>query len=252
MSRGNRKLSKQERREQRRQRRFEKQQQRTNPQPIPEHDREFQPKRDLKPLSAKTESQGHYILAIQEAALTFGIGPAGTGKTYVCGSLAAEALLNDHVEKIVLTRPAVEAGESLGFLPGEIDEKFEPYLQPFRDVLNERLGRGHVEYLIKMGRIECVPLAYMRGRTFKDSFVILDEAQNASVTQMKMFLTRIGENCKVIVNGDPAQTDIREASGLMDAVRRLEDLRDVRSVEFCKKDVVRSGLVQMIVERYQD
>lgn len=209
------------------------------------------PQRAKKPLQARTETQGHYILSIEQNDLTFGLGPAGTGKTYVCGAMAAEALDNGDAEKIIITRPVVEAGENLGFLPGEVEDKFAPYLQPFRDVLNERLGKGHVDYLIKAGRIEAAPLAYMRGRTFKDCWVVLDEAQNTTPTQMKLFLTRIGENSRVIVNGDINQKDIVGASGLTDAVQRLSHLRKVDTVEFSREDIVRSGLVQQIVEAYE-
>lgn len=211
----------------------------------------YTPVRNRTPLKAKTEPQGHYIIAIQGSRLTFGIGPAGTGKTYVCGALAAEALDNKKVERIVLTRPATEAGEKLGSLPGELDDKFAPYLLPFRDVLDERLGKTYVDYLKRVGRIEGAPLAYMRGRTFKNCFLILDEAQNTTPVQMEMFLTRIGEGCIVVVNGDVTQKDIHGQSGLEDAVRRLEAIRGVSIIEFHRRDVVRSGLVQDIVEAYE-
>lgn len=211
----------------------------------------YTPIRKRIPLEAKTESQGHYILSIQRDRLTFGVGPAGTGKTYVCGAMAAEALDTKKIEKLVLTRPVKEAGENLGSLPGELSDKFAPYLQPFRDVLDERLGKTYVDYLLRVGRIEGAPLAYMRGRTFKNCYVILDEAQNTTPVQMKMFLTRIGEGCTVIVNGDLTQKDIPGQSGLADAVRRLESIRGVSIVEFDKSDVVRSGLVQDIVEAYE-
>lgn len=155
------------------------------------------------------------------------------------------------IDKIIITRPAVEAGESLGFLPGEIEDKFDPYLQPFRDVLNERLGKSFVEYMLKIGRIEAAPLAYMRGRTFKRAFVILDEAQNTTPNQMKLFLTRIGHDCKVVVNGDIRQKDIHGQSGLDDAVKRISHIPSVKCVRFTRQDVVRSGLVQEIVEAYE-
>ena len=212
---------------------------------------EFTPRQMMAPLEARTEAQGHYIMSINTSKLTFGAGPAGTGKTYVCGAMAAEALTDKVTEKIILTRPAVEAGENLGFLPGDLSEKFEPYLQPFRDVLYERMGKGCMEYMVKSGRIEAAPLAYMRGRTFKDCWVILDEAQNVTPTQMKMFLTRIGDNCKVIVNGDPRQQDIAGMSGFVDAIDRLSYLNKVSVVEFCNEDIVRSGLVQQIVKAYE-
>lgn len=207
---------------------------------------------DRSPIEALNESQKKYIAAIKAFDLVFATGPAGTGKTWICGALAAQALDTGNIDKIIITRPAVEAGESLGFLPGELEEKFDPFLQPFRDVLNERLGKTFVDYLIKTGRIEAAPLAYMRGRTFKNAYIILDEAQNTSPLQMKMFLTRIGKNCKVIVNGDMSQKDIRGDSGLDDAVNRLTWIPNVKHVKFTKADVVRSGLVADIVSSYDE
>lgn len=218
---------------------------------VQEQPRAYIPKIVSEPLKAKTDNQKKYMNAIRSATLTFGVGPAGTGKTYICGAIAAELLQSKEIDKIIITRPAVEAGESLGFLPGEVEEKYEPYLTPFRDVLNERLGKTHVDYLVKMGRVEPAPLAYMRGRTFKDAVVILDEAQNVTPEQMKMFLTRIGENCKVIVNGDEAQKDIKGDSGLTDAIKRISYIPSVQVIKFSAKDIVRSGLVQEIVEAYQ-
>lgn len=206
---------------------------------------------DVKPIEGKTETQKRYINAIKNFKLIFATGSAGTGKTWLATALAAQALLNDRTEGIILTRPAVEAGESLGFLPGEIEEKFEPYLQPFKQVLYERLGKGKAEYMIKAGKIKAIPLAYLRGMTLRNCFVILDEAQNTSPTQMKMFLTRIGENCTVVVNGDTSQQDIRGESGLTDAIERLSYIPSVKIIEFKKEDIVRSGLVQEIVEAYE-
>jgi phosphate starvation-inducible PhoH-like protein len=207
---------------------------------------------DRSAILPLNESQKRYIHAIKTFDLTFATGPAGTGKTWLCGALAAQALDEGVIDKIIITRPAVEAGESLGFLPGELEDKFDPFLQPFRDVLNERLGKSFVEYLIKVGRVEAAPLAYMRGRTFKNAYVILDEAQNTSPLQMKMFLTRIGHNCKVIVNGDMGQKDIHGTSGLEDAVSRLAWIPAVKHVKFSKDDVVRSGLVGEIVKAYDE
>lgn len=207
-------------------------------------------KKNCQPLEPKTENQRRYINAIRNFKLVFGLGPAGTGKTYIAGAIAAEYLESKLVEKIIITRPAVDAGESLGFLPGELENKYEPYIAAFRDVLNERLGKTYVEYLIKMGRIEAQPFAYMRGRTFKNAIVILDEAQNATQEQMKLFLTRIGENCTVIVDGDESQTDIR-GSGLMDAVNRLSWIPSCKVIQFEREDIVRSGLVQEIVQSYE-
>lgn len=208
--------------------------------------------RPVKPLAAQTEAQAHYLLSIKEATITFGVGPAGTGKTYVCGAMAADKLLDGSVDRIILTRPAVEAGESFGFLPGDLSEKFEPYLLPFRDVLNERLGKSRVNYFIKKGDIEPATLAHMRGRTFKSAFIILDEAQNVTKTQMKMFLTRIGEGCTVVVNGDPRQKDIKDESGLIDAIERLSGTPGVKVARFMKEDVVRSGIVQRVIEAYEE
>lgn len=210
-----------------------------------------QQKRDNSPISPLNEGQKRYHNAMKHFQLTIATGPAGTGKTWLCAAYAAQLLEASEIDKIIITRPAVEAGESLGFLPGEMDDKFDPYLQPFRDVLNERLGKSFVEYLIKRGVIEAAPLAYMRGRTFKNAFVILDEAQNTTPTQMKMFLTRIGHNCRVVVNGDMQQKDVRGESGLEDAVARLTHIPSVKHIRFTRSDVVRSGIVQEIVEAYE-
>jgi len=215
-------------------------------------DRPRPEKVDHSPIEPLNESQKRYINSIKTFPLTFATGPAGTGKTWICAAYAAQLLENGEIDKIIITRPAVEAGESLGFLPGELDQKFDPYLQPFRDVLHERLGKTHAEYLIKRGIIEAAPLAYMRGRTFKNAFVILDEGQNTTPTQMKMFLTRIGHNCRVVVNGDIAQKDVRGMSGLEDAVTRLAWIPSVKHIKFDRSDVVRSGLVQEIVQAYED
>lgn len=205
-----------------------------------------------RPLTAKTPAQHRYINAIKRHCLTFGIGPAGTGKSYCAGALAAEALKSGRIERIILTRPAVEAGEQLGFLPGDIDEKFAVYIEAFRDILNERLGAGTVNYNLRHGRIVAAPLAFMRGKTFgPDTFVVLDEAQNTSVAQMKMFLTRIGEDCKVVINGDVNQSDIRGPNGLADAIRRVEGLPGVYIHRFERDDIVRSGLVRALIDRYE-
>jgi phosphate starvation-inducible PhoH-like protein len=212
----------------------------------------YSPTRSNQPLRAKTKSQQEYINAINTHTLTFGIGPAGTGKSYCAGALAAEALESGKIERIILTRPAVEAGESLGFLPGDLDEKFSVYIDAFRDILNERLGAGTVDYCLKHGRIVAAPLAFLRGKTFNDkTFVVLDEAQNTSPTQMKMFLTRIGEGCKVVINGDINQSDIRGRNGLEDAIELLDDMADVYIHEFEREDIVRSGLVRDIIDRYE-
>lgn len=207
-------------------------------------------RRAKTPVEPKNAKQQKYLQAIRSHTLVFGLGPAGTGKTYIAGAVAAEMLEAKQIEKIIITRPAVDAGESLGFLPGELEDKYEPYIAAFRDVLNERLGKTYVDYLLKVGRIEAQPFAYMRGRTFKDAVVILDEAQNATPEQMKLFLTRIGENCTVVVDGDESQADIRN-SGLMDAVKRLSYIPSVKVIQFGTADVVRSGLVQEVIEAYE-
>jgi phosphate starvation-inducible protein PhoH and related proteins len=207
---------------------------------------------DKSPLFGKTKNQELYLNAIYNSQLVFATGPAGVGKTYLATAAAAAELVSKSIDKIIITRPAVEAGENLGFLPGELEEKFDPYLQPFKDVLYRRLGRSFTDYLIQSGAIEATPLAYIRGRTFRNAIVILDEAQNTTPAQMKMFLTRIGEDCTTIVNGDPRQSDIKGPSGLVDAMNRLRKLSSVRIVEFDRNDIVRSGLVQQIVEAYED
>lgn len=204
-------------------------------------------RRTLEPLEAQTPRQEKYINAIKASTLTFGLGPAGTGKTYIAGRMAAQALLNKECEQIIITRPVVEAGESLGFLPGEKEEKFEPYIAAFREVLIECFGKTHFEYMLKNGKIRAEPLAYMRGLTFKDAFVVLDEAQNTTPAQMKLFLTRIGRNSKVVVNGDLDQMDIKGPSGLNEAVKRISFIPAVRVVRFDERDIVRSDLVQEIV-----
>jgi phosphate starvation-inducible PhoH-like protein len=207
--------------------------------------------RKAPPLKARTASQGQYILAMKSHKLTFGIGPAGTGKSYCAGALAAEELENRRVEKIIISRPAVEAGENMGFLPGDLHEKFDPYFDAFRDCLNERLGKGVVECGLKNDRIVVSPLAYLRGKTFNDAFVVLDEAQNCTAAQLKMFLTRIGENCRVVVNGDIRQSDIGAKSGLKDAVDRLGHLDSVYVHQFEHEDIVRSGLMKDIIQCYE-
>ncbi len=205
----------------------------------------------LAPLEAQTDMQAVYMNAIEHYDLIFGTGPAGVGKTYICGAMAADALKSKRVDTLIITRPAVDAGESLGFLPGEIEDKYAPYIAPFMAVLTERLGKAEVEYMLKQDRIRAEPLAYMRGHTFKDAFVIMDEAQNATPKQMKLFLTRVGENSTVIVNGDISQKDIPGPSGLVDAIKRTKKIKKVVTVAFTKADIVRSGLCQEIVEAYE-
>ena len=200
------------------------------------------------PLSA----QGRYISAMNSAIVIFGIGPAGTGKTYCAGAWAAEKLQSKRASRIIITRPNIEAGTPMGFLPGELEEKYEPYLQPFRSVMIERMGVGAYECAIKNEKICPEPLGFMRGKTFDDAVVILDEAQNCTPAEMKMFLTRIGKNCTVIIDGDPDQKDIPGLSGLTDAVRRLAAVEDVMVVEFDEDDIVRSGIVRDILRAYRN
>ncbi|MTH61223.1 PhoH family protein [Paracoccus litorisediminis] len=206
-----------------------------------------------EPLVALTEAQADYGDLIEEKRITFGIGPAGTGKTYYATRLAAEALDRREIRKIYLTRPAVEAGESLGFLPGDLDEKYEPYLRPFKDALNDHFGAGHVEYLIKSKVIEPVPLGFLRGATIKNAWMLADEMQNATKSQMKMLLTRIGKDAKFIINGDLRQIDIDErSSGLEDAVKRTRKVEHVGAIEFTRADVVRDDIVQDILAVYDN
>ena len=209
------------------------------------------PQKAAPPLQAKTQSQAQYISAIKSHKLTFGVGPAGTGKSYCAGAIAAEELASRRIEKIIISRPAVEAGENLGFLPGDLQDKFDPYFDAFRDCLYERLGKGVVECGLKNERIVVAPMAYLRGKTFNDAFVVLDEAQNCTHSQLKMFLTRIGENCRVVVNGDIRQSDIGGASGLQDAIDRLSAVQAVHVHEFEHDDIVRSGLVKDILRCYE-
>ncbi|MGV2866446.1 PhoH family protein [Achromobacter sp. AGC39] len=217
------------------------------------YDRPIPPIRaSAEPLVAQTEKQRDYMRAIEHYDVVFGMGPAGTGKTYVAGAKAVELLLRDSnpFEKIIITRPAVDAGESFGFLPGEIEDKYEPYIAAFRDVLNERLGKGCVDYYLKAGKIEGMPFAFMRGRTFKNCIVVLDEAQNATPEQMKLFLTRVGQNCKVIINGDESQKDIHN-SGFADAAARVGHIPCVKVVRFNRNEIIRSGFVSEVVQAYE-
>lgn len=209
-------------------------------------------RRQAKPLEAQTEAQGHYICALQDSELVFAIGPAGTGKTYVAATYAAEQLAFKKIERIIITRPNVEVGTGFGFLPGELEEKYAPYLAPFREVMIERMGLSQYEYALKAEKILPQPLAFMRGATFNDCLVILDEAQNCTKAEMKMFLTRIGRNCTVVVDGDPEQCDLNVPSGLNDAIHRLEGLEGVSIVEFTEDDIVRSGLVKLVLCAYRN
>ncbi len=203
-------------------------------------------------ISPNHGNQENYVSTIKNKVLTFGIGPAGTGKTYLAVALAVQKFVSGEVEKILLVRPAVEAGEKLGFLPGDLSQKVDPYLRPLYDALYEMLGFKEVSQLIERNIIEVVPLAFMRGRTLNNSFIILDESQNATVEQMKMFLTRFGFGSKVVVTGDITQIDLPKhtLSGLVHSLEVLKNIDDVGLVKFDSKDVVRHGLVQKIVEAY--
>ena len=206
-----------------------------------------------KPLKPKTLGQQKYVEAIRKNTITMGIGPAGTGKTYLAVAMAVKAFLAQEVNRIVLTRPAVEAGEKLGFLPGDLQNKVDPYLRPLYDALFDMLGAENFQKYQERGNIEVAPLAYMRGRTLDDSFIILDEAQNTTPEQMKMFLTRLGFNSKAIITGDVTQIDLPDAkrSGLVEASKILRDIPDIAICRFSEKDVVRHKLVQDIIRAYE-
>jgi len=206
-----------------------------------------------KPIRAKTLGQRYYINAIKKNDLVFGIGPAGTGKTYLAVVMAVSALKNGNVNKIILTRPAVEAGESLGFLPGDLKEKVDPYLRPLYDALHDILGMEHTQRLIERGTIEIAPLAYMRGRTLDDAFVILDEAQNTTQAQMKMFLTRLGFGSKMVITGDQTQIDLPRGvkSGLIMAESILSGVNGIEFIHLEQTDVVRHPLVARIIRAYE-
>ena len=203
-------------------------------------------------ITPQSELQCHYIARIKKKVVNFSIGPAGTGKTYLAVAMAVQALENEEVSRLILTRPAVEAGEKLGFLPGDLAQKVDPYLRPVYDALYEMLGFDKVEKLISRHVIEVAPLAYMRGRTLNNAFVILDEAQNTTPAQMKMFLTRIGFGSRAVVTGDITQTDLPEqkASGLIHSLKILKKIDDIGFTYFSSVDVVRHPLVQSIVEAY--
>jgi len=206
-----------------------------------------------KSVIARSEKQSDYIKALKENDITMSLGPAGTGKSFLAVSVGVTLLMEKKIERVILSRPAVEAGEKLGFLPGDMKEKVDPYLRPLYDALYELFGADKIDKKIETGEIEIAPLAFMRGRTLKNCFAILDEAQNATETQIKMFLTRIGENSKLVVNGDPSQIDLlnKSHSGLIKSKEILKDLKEIKVIEFDHNDVVRHPLVSKIIRAYQ-
>lgn len=195
--------------------------------------------------------QGHYLNAIRGSTVIFGIGSAGTGKTFLATSYAAEELFYRNVDKVILTRPNVEVGKGIGFLPGELDEKYAPYLEPFDDTFSRLLGKGFYDYALKSKLIEPKPLGFLRGKTFDNCIVLADEMQNATVSEFKMLLSRIGENCKMIISGDQHQTDIPN-SGLMDAASRLSRINGIEVVHFLDSDIVRSEMCKAIILAYNN
>ena len=207
-----------------------------------------------KSVIARSEKQSEYIKALKENDIIFSLGPAGTGKSFLAVSVAVTLLMEKKIERVILSRPAVEAGEKLGFLPGDMKEKVDPYLRPLYDALYELFGADKIDKKIESGEIEIAPLAFMRGRTLKNCFAILDEAQNATETQIKMFLTRIGENSKLVVNGDPSQVDLinKSHSGLTKSKNILKDIKEIKLIEFNHNDVVRHPLVSKIIRAYQN
>lgn len=213
--------------------------------------------KQVPPLEAKTEAQGHLIMSVDDNDIVFGIGPAGTGKTYVFAALAADALRSGEVEQVIITRPQNACDEEMGFLPGSEEEKFAPWLVPIVEVFKERLGAGAYEYMVKNEKIRTAPFMLMRGRSFKNAYVILDEAQNSTPSQMKMFLTRLGEDSKLLINGDPKQSDLKDGRGVMrvngldDAADRLQNVPGIQFCHFTRDDIVRHGLIRTILDRYE-
>tara|TARA_B100000575_G_scaffold207631_1_gene168927 strand:+ start:211 stop:1215 length:1005 start_codon:yes stop_codon:yes gene_type:complete len=207
-----------------------------------------------KSVIARSEKQSVYIKSLKENDIVMSLGPAGTGKSFLAVSVGITLLMEKKIDRVILSRPAVEAGEKLGFLPGDMKEKVDPYLRPLYDALYELFGADIIDKKIESGEIEIAPLAFMRGRTLKNCFAILDEAQNATTTQIKMFLTRIGENSKLVVNGDPSQVDLinKRDSGLIKSKKILEDLDEIKIIEFDHNDVVRHPLVSKIIKAYQN
>lgn len=216
-------------------------------------EQEFDVRYRFNPIKPMNDIQADYLDALQENDIIFAIGSAGTGKTYVATSYAAELLYYKKIDKIIITRPNVEAGPSLGHLPGELDEKYLPYLVPFLDTFYEKLGKSFTDYAVNKSKsIEAIPIGFLRGRSFKDCLVILDEAQNTTPSQMKLLLSRIGTNCKMIIDGDIRQTDIKGPSGLEDAIYRLDGIPGVEVVRFDDEDIVRSEMCKRIILAYNN
>ena len=205
-------------------------------------------------LQPKNEPQSRYLMSLESKDLVFATGPAGTGKSYIALAYAAKMFMEMKIDKIIITRPLVEAGNSIGALPGEMEDKIAPYFQPPKDILYELLGESHVDYLIKSKAIEFQPLEFLRGSTFKNSMIILDEGQNVTVTGMRLFLSRIGGGCKVVVNGDVEQSDLdrRDIDGMTDAMNKLDGIDELAIVEFEDEDIVRSKLAKKIIMAYRN
>lgn len=243
-------------REAKRERRRSRQQVRNQQFEFTENQQRPQTFKQKPPLEAKNEAQGHLISNILSKDVTLVVGPAGTGKTYVTSTLALEELQAGRIEKILITRPMQECEEDIGALPGELGEKYAPWVRPILDVFSEHLPKGALDYALKSGRIEFAPLQFMRGSSFKNCWVILDEAQNTTPNQMRMFLTRLGEGAKLIIDGDLDQVDLRDGrgnplpNGLSDAWTRLRGIPEIGRVEFTRDDIVRHGLIRKILERY--
>lgn len=217
-----------------------------------DHSMPIREERDSSPVRPRNAKQAAYLQSLSENRVTVGYGPAGTGKTYIATKFAAQQLVEDPYHRLYLCRPAVEAEENLGFLPGDAYEKIRPFFEPYFDVLELHLGVSHVEYLLKAKRIQMRPFAHMRGTTFRNATILLDEAQNTTEGQMKMFLTRIGQGSRIIIDGDVTQKDIKKASGLTDLCKRMKGITGFNFVQFEEKDCVRDPLVKEILARYND
>ena len=224
---------------------------RANQLAVQEYELSNTPEKVVPPLSALTQAQGEYIASMRTADIIFGVGCSGTGKTYVALALACEQLVNKEIESIIVVRPLVETGRQLGAMPGDLSEKISPYFLPVIATLEERLGKSKFFYYLKRGQIKFLPLELLRGSTFNSCTVVLDEAQNTTPEQVKMFITRMGKDCRLILNGDDFQQDLRGTSGLVDAVRRLEHLDGIRVVRFEPEDIVRNSLIKSILLAYR-